>query len=107
MPVDEITRKDIQQFVDNLTVGPGAKVSTLRLLRSVLEIAREDGRIHTNPARGCSAGRIPARDRHHYLTATEVVALSAACGDHLQQSDLTADQHRPHPPRPGRTKNRG
>ncbi len=35
----------------------------------------------TNPARGCWAGRIPARDRHRYLTATEVVALSAACGD--------------------------
>jgi len=81
LPVDEITRKDIQQFIDGLTVGPWAKVSTLRLLRSVLELAREDGRIHTNPARGCSAGRIPARDRHRYLTASEVAALSAACGD--------------------------
>jgi hypothetical protein len=29
------------------------------------------------------------------------------CHIHLQQSDLTADQHRPHPPRPGRMKNRG
>ena len=75
LPVDEITRKDIQQFVDDLTVGPWAKLSTLRLLRSVLELAREDGRIHANPARGCSAGRLPARDRHRYLTATEVAAL--------------------------------
>lgn len=56
------TWKDIQEFVDGLRVGPWAKVSTLRLLRSVLELAREDGRIHTNPARGSSAGRIPARD---------------------------------------------
>jgi integrase len=81
LPVDEISRKDIQQFVDGLTVGPWAKVSTLRLLRSVLELARKDGRIHANPARGCSASRLPARDRHRYLTASEVAALASACGD--------------------------
>jgi integrase len=82
VPVDEISRKDIQQFVDTLTVGPWAKVATLRLLRSILELAREDGRIPINPARGVSAGRIPARERHRYLTAPEVAALAAACGDH-------------------------
>lgn len=81
LPVDEITRKNVQEFVDGLTVGPWAKVSTLRLLRSVLELAREDGRIHTNPASGCSAGRLPARERHRYLTAAEVDTLAAACGD--------------------------
>jgi integrase len=81
LPIDEIARKDIQEFVDGVTVGPWAKVSTLRLLRSVLELAREAGRIHTNPERGCSAGRIPTRDRHRYLTANEVAALSSACGD--------------------------
>jgi integrase len=81
LPVDEITRKDVQNFVDGLTVGPWAKMSTLRLLRSILELAQEDGRIHANPARGCSSGRLPARDRHRYLTATEVAALAAACGD--------------------------
>ncbi|MCV7377646.1 site-specific integrase [Mycobacterium alsense] len=81
LPVYEITRKDIQRFIDGLKVGPWAKMSTLRLLRSILELAREDGRIHANPARGCSAGRLPARDRHRYLTATEVAALAAACGD--------------------------
>ena len=59
----------VQEFVDGLTVGPWAKVSTLRLLRSILEVAREDGRIHRNPAHGVSAGRIPARERHRYLTA--------------------------------------
>lgn len=46
IPVDEISRASVQQFVDTLTVGPWAKVSTLRLLRSILDVAREDGRIH-------------------------------------------------------------
>lgn len=81
VPVDEITRNDIQAFVDGLTVGPWAKVSTLRLLRSILDVAHQDGRIHHNPATGVSAGRIPERERHRYLTAQEVQALAAACGD--------------------------
>ncbi len=42
-----------------LTVGPWAKLATLRLLRSILEMAREDGRIHINPAQGVSAGPHP------------------------------------------------
>jgi integrase len=69
----------VQQFVDALTVGPWAKVSTLRLLRSILDVAREDGRIHHNPAHSVSAGRIPERERHRYLTAAEVAALASAC----------------------------
>lgn len=81
VPVDEISRADVQKFLDALTVGPWAKVSTLRLLRSILEVAREDGRIHRNPAMGVSAGRIPERERHRYLTTTEVAALAAACVD--------------------------
>lgn len=81
MPVDEITRAEVRAFVDSLTVGPWAKVSTLRLLRSVLDVAHQDGRIHRNPAIGVSAGRIPERERHRYLTAPEVQALAAACGD--------------------------
>lgn len=81
VPLDEISRRDVQQFVDTLTVGPWAKLATLRLLQSILEMAREDGRIHCNPAQGVSAGRIPARERHRYLTTTEVAALAAACGD--------------------------
>lgn len=80
IPLDEISRKDVQQFVDRLTVGPWAKLATLRLLRSILEMAREDGRIHINPAQGVSAGRIPTRERHRYLTATEVADLARACG---------------------------
>jgi integrase len=82
IPVDEISRPSVQQFVDALTVGPWAKVSTLRLLRSILDVAREDGRIHRNPAHGVSAGRIPERERHRYLTAPEVAALADACKDH-------------------------
>lgn len=81
IPVDEITRADVQVFVDGLTVGPWAKVSTLRLLRSILDVAHQDGRIHRNPAHTVSAGRIPERDRHRYLTAQEVQTLADACGD--------------------------
>lgn len=81
VPVDEISRADVQKFLDALTVGPWAKVSTLRLLRSILEVAREDGRIHRNPALGVSPGRIPERERHRYLTTVEVAALAAACVD--------------------------
>ena len=71
----------MQQFIDTLTVGPWAKMATLRLLRSILDMAREDGRIHSNPALRVSAGRLPARERHRYLTTAEVAALAAACGD--------------------------
>jgi integrase len=81
VPVDEITRADVQAFVDGLTVGPWAKVSTLRLLRSILDVAHQDGRIHRNPALGVSAGRIPERERHRYLSAPEVQRLATACGD--------------------------
>ncbi|ATO61452.2 site-specific integrase [Mycobacterium kansasii] len=81
VPVDEISRKDVQQFIGGLTVGPWAKLATLRLLRSILDMAREDGRIHINPAQAVSSGRIPARERHRYLSATEVAALANACGD--------------------------
>ncbi|SLI56535.1 prophage integrase [Mycobacteroides abscessus subsp. bolletii] len=70
--VDEITRAQVQQFIADLTVGPWAKVSTPQRLRSILEVAREDGRIHRNPAVGVSAGRIPERERHRYLSAPEV-----------------------------------
>ncbi|SID09756.1 prophage integrase [Mycobacteroides abscessus subsp. abscessus] len=81
VPVDEISRRDVQQFLDALTVGVRAKIQTLRLLSSILEVAREDGRIHRNPSLGVSAGRIPERERHRYLTTTEVATLAAACGD--------------------------
>lgn len=80
VPVDEISRADVQRFMDDLKVGVRAKIQTLRLLRSILEIAREDGRIHRNPALGVSAGRIPERERHRYLTAPEVALLATACG---------------------------
>ncbi|GAB4602010.1 tyrosine-type recombinase/integrase [Mycobacterium avium] len=81
VPVDEITRGDVQAFIDDINVGPWAKLATLRLLRSILDVAHQDGRIHRNPAAGVSAGRIPERERHRYLTAQEVHALASACGD--------------------------
>lgn len=80
-PVGEIKRDAIAAWVKDLTVGPWAKKSTLRLLRSILAIAVEDGRIRANPAASVSAPPIPPRDRHRYLTAGEVEALAAACGD--------------------------
>jgi integrase len=51
------------------------------LLRSILDVAQQDGRIHRNPTVGVSAGRIPERERHRYLTAQEVQTLADACGD--------------------------
>lgn len=81
LPVDEIRRDAIAAWVNSLDVGPWAKQSTLRLLRSILAIAVEDGRIRTNPAASVSAPPIPPRDRHRYLTAGQVEVLAAACGD--------------------------
>ncbi len=49
-PLDEITRETIAAWVAGLEAGPWAKVSTLRLLRSILELAVADGRIPVNPA---------------------------------------------------------
>ena len=80
-PVGEIKRDAIAAWVNDLAVGPWAKKSTLRLLRSILAIAVEDGRIRANPAGSVSAPPIPPRDRHRYLTAGQVEALAAACGD--------------------------
>lgn len=81
MPVGEITRDAIAAWVNDFEVGPWAKKSTLRLLRSILAIAVEDGRIRANPAASVSAPPIPPRDRHRYLTAWEVEALAVECGD--------------------------
>lgn len=80
-PLDEITRESIAAWVAGMTVGPWAKVSTLRLLRAVLELAVADGRIAVNPAAAVSAPPIPPRERHRYLKAAEVNALAAALGD--------------------------
>ena len=81
VPVDEITRADVQAFVDGLTVGPWAKVSTLRLLRSILDVAHQDGRIHRNLLPASQRAAFPERERHRYLTAQEVQTLAVACGD--------------------------
>ncbi len=81
VPVNEISRSSIATWLSQLTVGPWAKVSALRLLRCVLEVAVADGRIAINPAAGVSAPPIPPRERHRYLTAAEVNALAAALGD--------------------------
>jgi len=80
-PVDEIKRDAIASWLAELTVGPWAKASTLRLLRSILAVAVEDGRIVTNPAVALSAPPIPPRERHRYLTVGEVRALASACGN--------------------------
>ena len=80
-PVGEIKRDAIAAWVTDLTVGPWAKKSTLRLLRSILAIAVEDGRIRANPAASVSAPPIPTREGHRYLTVDEVDALTVACGD--------------------------
>ena len=81
VPVNEISRSCIATWLAELTVGPWAKVSTLRLLRSVLQMAVTDGRIPANPAADISAPPIPPRERHRYLTTSEVSALAAALGD--------------------------
>ena len=65
VPVDEITRRDVQAFIDTLTVGPWAKMSTLRLLRSILNTrhARKAGST-TTPHRAYR------RDGYRYANAT-------------------------------------
>jgi len=80
-PIGEITREVIAAWLPGLPVGPWAKVSTLRPLRSVLELAVADGRISVNPAAGLSAPPIPQRERHRYLTAAAVAALAEGLGD--------------------------
>ena len=81
VPVNEISRSAITDWMDKLTVGPWAKVATLRLLRCILDVGVRDGRISTNPAAGLSAPPIPPREGHRYLTPGEVDALARACGD--------------------------
>src|ERR1700739_498239 len=85
VPVDEISRKDVQQFIDTLTVGPWAKLATLRLLPSIFDMAREDGRIHTNrlkayrpggyrPENGTATSRPPKSPRWQRHAATRATS---------------------------------
>ena len=80
-PLEEFTRESIAAWVAGLEAGPWAKVSTLRLLRSILELAVADGRIPVNPAALLSAPPIPPRERNRYLTAAQVSSLATALGD--------------------------
>lgn len=87
VPVDEISRKDIQQFIDSMTVGPWAKLATLRLLRSILDMAREDGRIHSNPADGVIRADThprtpPLSDRHRSRRPGSRMRRPRRRGDH-------------------------
>jgi integrase len=69
VPVDEISRKDVQQFIGGLTVGPWAKLATLRLLRSSRHGSRGRPNSH-QPGPGCvirshsGAGASPLPLRH-------------------------------------------
>ena len=58
--MDTISRADVQDFVDGLEVGPWAKASTLRLLRAVLEEARDDAAVR--PGRVDADGEELAED---------------------------------------------
>ena len=59
VPVNEITRSSVSVWLSQLTVGPWAKVSTLRLLRCVLEVAVADGRMRSIPPRVSRLRRSP------------------------------------------------
>ena len=83
MPVGEVRHSDVQAWVSELSRLRGA-TTVLRvygILAGVLDVAVEDRRILSNPARGVNLPR-KVRKEHRYLTHQQVHALARASGDH-------------------------
>lgn len=93
--LDRITYSDVKKWAANLSsVRNGAQLSasrqkqTYRILRSILDLAVEDGRLPRNPAKsaaGSSKGltrRAPRKRAHRYLTHEQLRSLAQAAGDY-------------------------
>ena len=66
---------DVQRWVNHLDLAPDAATKALRILRSVLEIARRDGLIPTNPAVDVKPPKARRSSPGRALTDTELAAL--------------------------------
>lgn len=83
VPVTEVRRSDIAQWVADLSARRGA-ASVQRAfgcLAAILDDAVADRRITSNPARGVKLPR-KVRRQHTYLDHAQVWALADAAGDH-------------------------
>jgi integrase len=81
--VGEVLHSDIAAWLAELTSRRSATVviRAYSVLNGILETAKRDRRIASNPATGVALPK-KVRKRHIYLTYTEVEALAKASGDH-------------------------
>lgn len=77
VPVSEVTRESVQQWIAEITGKRSASV-VLRaygILAGILDNATADRRIHSNPARGVELPRKKPR-AHRYLTVAQLISLA-------------------------------
>jgi integrase len=82
-PLNKISKPGVRTFLADLQdagKGPATVKSTYRLLRRVLSVAVEEGRIPANPAARIETPKSTAREMN-FLTPKELVALSNAVDD--------------------------
>jgi integrase len=82
-PLNAITKRAVRSFLADLTdagVGAATVNSTYRLLRRLLAVAVEEGRIAANPAPRIAPPKPEVREMK-FLTAKEVLSLSDAVDD--------------------------
>jgi integrase len=75
--LSRITHADVQRWVGGLTLGPGSKRQTFRVLSLILDLAVRDGRIAVNPAAGVRLPRV-VKPEKRFLTPEQVHQLADA-----------------------------
>lgn len=94
MRLDRIAYSDVKKWAANLSsVRSGKRLSAsrqrqaYRMLRSILDLAVEDGRLPRNPAKSAAGStkgltrKAPRQRAHRYLTHQQLHALAQAAGD--------------------------
>ncbi len=84
LKVDTITTEDVRKWLDGQNASPATKAHRLRIVRSILEDAAEDGLIPRNPARKLKAPKVlPTEGRRAHAIAPCDFASFVQAGDGL------------------------
>lgn len=86
--VDQITTPRIRAWIAKMDGAPATREKSLRVLRGILRMAVEEGRIARNPAEGVAVGGLGARRSGRALDAAQIAALVAAL--RAPHSDIAA-----------------
>ena len=84
LPIRSVTKATVKEFLADLRasgVGPASVAGTYRLLRRLLNVAVDEGRIPSNPAAKISLGSAGPEKEIRFLTAQEVQAIAGEVAD--------------------------